>query len=196
MIKSLLLFADPSVRESIEANLTSAGYLVRYVENLETAKFFAVQADAMVVQAARGSLLDWCRRIRSWQDRPLFWWCDREHSPDEDLHHADIDGILFSDMNQSALLWSFTVGVMHHRRKVRLQQERDQLLSRLEERKWIDQAKGILSSLKQISEDEAYDFLRKQAMNERKKMADVARSIVNVYQLIREQDSGTSRKTR
>ncbi|MNY46685.1 Nitrate regulatory protein [compost metagenome] len=65
--------------------------------------------------------------------------------------------------------------------------EREQLLSRIEERKWIDMAKGILSKAKNISESEAYDLLRKQAMNERKRMVDVATSIVKVYQLLQDQ---------
>lgn len=48
-------------------------------------------------------------------------------------------------------------------------------------------AKGILSKTKNISESEAYDLLRKQAMNERKRMVDVATSIVKVYQLLQDQ---------
>ena len=46
--------------------------------------------------------------------------------------------------------------------------ERTRLLARIEERKWIDMAKGILCKMNNISESEAYDVLRKQAMNERK----------------------------
>lgn len=40
---------------------------------------------------------------------------------------------------------------------------------------------------KNISEAEAYDVLRKQAMNERKRMVDVATSIVKVYQILQDQ---------
>jgi two-component system, response regulator / RNA-binding antiterminator len=54
----------------------------------------------------------------------------------------------------------------------------------LEERKWIDQAKSILCEVKQLTEKEAYHILRKQAMDERRKVADVAASIVKVYRLL------------
>lgn len=64
------------------------------------------------------------------------------------------------------------------------EQERKQLQSRLEDRKWIDMAKAILSDLKQISEAEAYDLLRKKAMDERKRMVDVATAIVKAHQLL------------
>ncbi|GIO34076.1 hypothetical protein J2TS6_52170 [Paenibacillus albilobatus] len=63
-------------------------------------------------------------------------------------------------------------------------------MARIEERKWIDQAKGILCELKNISDAEAYDLLRKQALNERKRMVDVATSIVRLHPLLRRSDSG------
>ena len=66
--------------------------------------------------------------------------------------------------------------------------EREQLLAKLEERKWIDRAKSILSEVKNIPEAEAYEFLRKQAMNERRRIVDVAVSIVKVYSLLLEQN--------
>jgi response regulator NasT len=88
---------------------------------------------------------------------------------------------------------SLQLGFQHYMLRRQWAQEREQLLSRLEERKWIDQAKGILSEIKGISEAEAYDFLRKQAMNERKRMVDVATSIVKVYQLLQDQNKGGRR---
>ena len=56
----------------------------------------------------------------------------------------------------------------------RLQDELDRAKSALEERKLIDRAKGILMKLKGLSEEEAYALLRKTAMNEKRKIADVA----------------------
>ncbi|MNP81963.1 ANTAR domain protein [compost metagenome] len=60
-----------------------------------------------------------------------------------------------------------------------------QLVSRLEERKWIDMAKQILCDMNRISEAEAYDVLRKRAMNERKRMVDIATSIVKAHQQLK-----------
>ncbi len=88
---------------------------------------------------------------------------------------------------------SLLLGFNHFIMRCEWLQEREQLLSRLEERKWIDQAKSILSEIKGISEAEAYDFPRKQAMNERKRMVDVATSIVKVYQLLRMRKKGTTK---
>lgn len=41
----------------------------------------------------------------------------------------------------------------------------------------------------------SYDVLRKQAMNERKRMVDVATSIVKLYQLLQETGSGGAKKS-
>src|SRR4051812_9460332 len=60
----------------------------------------------------------------------------------------------------------------------RLQGELDRAKSALEERKVIDRAKGILMKLKNLSEEEAYGLLRKTAMNENRKIADVAQSVI------------------
>ena len=60
----------------------------------------------------------------------------------------------------------------------RLQQELADAKSALEERKIIERAKGILMKSRKLSEDEAYALLRQTAMNEKKKLADIAQSVV------------------
>src|ERR1700687_5223598 len=60
----------------------------------------------------------------------------------------------------------------------RLQDELDRTRTALEERKVIDRAKGILMKAKNLTEENAYALLRRTAMNENKKIADVAQSVV------------------
>ncbi|NOD62382.1 MULTISPECIES: ANTAR domain-containing response regulator [unclassified Ruegeria] len=54
----------------------------------------------------------------------------------------------------------------------------------LEERKVIDRAKGLLMKAKGISEDEAYALLRKTAMNQKRRVADVAEALVTASGLL------------
>ena len=49
----------------------------------------------------------------------------------------------------------------------------------LEERKVIDRAKGLIMKAKGIDEDEAYGLLRNAAMNQGKRLADVAEALVD-----------------
>ena len=55
----------------------------------------------------------------------------------------------------------------------------------LEERKVIDRAKGILMRAKGIGEDEAYALMRKAAMDQGKKLADVAQALVTAAELLK-----------
>ncbi len=55
----------------------------------------------------------------------------------------------------------------------------------LEERKVIDRAKGLLMKMKGIGEDEAYALLRKTAMDQGKRVADIAAALVSTAGLLR-----------
>jgi two-component system, response regulator / RNA-binding antiterminator len=67
----------------------------------------------------------------------------------------------------------------------RLENELERTRSALEERKVIDRAKGILMQAKSISEETAYGLLRKTAMNENKKIAEVAQSVITAAELFK-----------
>lgn len=54
----------------------------------------------------------------------------------------------------------------------------------LEERKVIDRAKGMLMKARGIGEDEAYSLLRKTAMDQGKRVADVAQALVTAAGLL------------
>jgi response regulator NasT len=67
----------------------------------------------------------------------------------------------------------------------RLQNELDRTRNALDERKVIDRAKGILMKVKNLSEESAYALLRKTAMNENKKIVDVAQSVITAAELFK-----------
>lgn len=54
----------------------------------------------------------------------------------------------------------------------------------LAERKVIDRAKGLLMKARGLSEDEAYALLRKTAMDQSRKVADVAQALVTASDLL------------
>ena len=66
----------------------------------------------------------------------------------------------------------------------RLRLELETTRRALEERKLIDRAKGSLMRARGLSEDEAYALLRKTAMDQKKKMADVAGALVTAAGLL------------
>ena len=67
----------------------------------------------------------------------------------------------------------------------KLQDELDRTKSALEERKIIDRAKGIVMKLKGLTEEEAYVLLRSTAMREKKKIGEIAQSIITAAELLK-----------
>ena len=66
----------------------------------------------------------------------------------------------------------------------RLQSELTAAKSALEDRKIIDQAKSILMKQRNLSEEDAYVLLRRTAMNQNRKIAELARSLVGAAALL------------
>jgi two-component system, response regulator / RNA-binding antiterminator len=67
----------------------------------------------------------------------------------------------------------------------RLQTELDQAKTALEDRKIIDRAKGILMKMKSLSEDDAYSLMRSTAMREKKKIVEIAQTIITASEMLK-----------
>jgi len=55
------------------------------------------------------------------------------------------------------------------------------LEQKLEERKLIEKAKGLLMKAKNMSENDAFSLLRSEAMDKRKSIKDIAEAVLLVY---------------
>jgi response regulator NasT len=65
-----------------------------------------------------------------------------------------------------------------------LTRELAQARSELEDRKIIEQAKGVLMRTRGLAESDAYALLRSTAMNQNRRMVDIAQSLVTAADLI------------
>lgn len=65
-----------------------------------------------------------------------------------------------------------------------LREELANAKTQLADRKLIERAKGIVMTQKNMGEDAAYGLLRKMAMDHKMKLADVARQIVSVTEML------------
>ncbi|OWR31087.1 hypothetical protein CDO73_08080 [Saccharibacillus sp. O23] len=169
--------------------LGECGYIIESACTREEAFERVGETDAAVLALPITEMNEWADVLMSRKIVPVLWWCTSETATlsvsacEDDVR---IDGVLSPHMKPAEIHWILHFSSRRCYERAQWNKEREKLLARLEERKWIDMAKGILSKTKNISESEAYDLLRKQAMNERKRMVDVATSIVKVYQLLHE----------
>ncbi|PZD97750.1 RNA-binding protein [Paenibacillus sambharensis] len=183
MLKTVLLVEDSPSIESLDNLKQSCRTLYRCRSDEEILPLISV-SDAAVLLTPLEKMTDWQSTISGMKRLPILWLCQEDQYPGEMDWGYSLDGLLFPTMTPSEMLFALKWAIRSHHQRKRWFEEREQLLQRLEERKWIDQAKAVLCEIKGISEAEAYDFLRKQAMNERKRVGDIAASIVKVYQLI------------
>ena len=173
----------------LASTLGDCGYIIQSASTYDEAFERVGNTDAAVLALPITEINNWADLLMSRKIVPVLWWCTSQTATlsvaacEDDVR---IDGILSPHMQPSEIHWILHFSSKRCYERVQWTKEREKLLARLEERKWIDMAKGILSKTKNISESEAYDVLRKQAMNERKRMVDVATSIVKVYQLLHE----------
>ena len=79
----------------------------------------------------------------------------------------------------SDLVPAIEIAVSRHRQLVALQQEVGDLQERLETRKVIDRAKGILMATLKLSEPDAFSWIQRTAMDRRMSMKDVALAVIS-----------------
>jgi two-component system, response regulator / RNA-binding antiterminator len=173
-----------------DAILRSSGYIVTVAVTQEEAATRVKDVDASILHLPIIDINNWGTILMGCKIAPILWWCTNETATLSLAACEDnimVDGVLSPSMLPQEIHWILHFSAKQCFERQQWRKEREQLHARIEERKWIDMAKGILSKVKDISENEAYDLLRKQAMNERKRMVDVATSIVKVYQLLQDQ---------
>ena len=78
-----------------------------------------------------------------------------------------------------------TAAIARFHMVARLRSELDATKAALEERKTVDRAKGLLMKAKGIGEEEAYALLRRTAMDQGKKLAEIAAALITALELLK-----------
>lgn len=102
------------------------------------------------------------------------------HSADALVERARAAGVmafLVKPLQATALAPTLDLAVARFR-------EAQELRQRLEERKLIERAKGVLMARHRLAEDEAYRRLRRAAMDRRRPMAEVAREVLTTESVL------------
>lgn len=97
----------------------------------------------------------------------------------EQARDAGAIGYIVKPFQKSDLIPAIEVALGRHKELEDLARDVGDLKDRLEGRKVMDRAKGILRDQHGLSEDDAFSFLRQQAMNRRTKVEVVAQMVVD-----------------
>lgn len=96
----------------------------------------------------------------------------------DDAKAAGIFGYLVKPVTESDLIPAIEMALAQAERLKRITQEKFALAEQLQERKLIERAKGVLMNHGGITEAEAYQRMRSQAMNRQASIAVLAREIL------------------
>ncbi len=119
--------------------------------------------------------------------RPIAMFVDR--SDDASLEaaiQAGVSAYIVDGLRKDRVKGILDMAVVRFRAFDRLQRELDDARGALEDRKRIDRAKAILMRSRSLSEPEAYALLRRTAMNQNRRIADIAESLILAHGLLDE----------
>ncbi len=126
-------------------------------------------------------ILDMSRAVR----RPVAIFVDQADSASiQAAIDAGVSAYVVDGLRKERVRPILDLTISRFRAFARLQDELAAAKGALEDRKTIERAKGILMKSRGLSEEEAYALLRKTAMNEKRKLADIARSVVTAARLL------------
>ncbi len=119
--------------------------------------------------------------------RPLPFVMFAKHSSEQQTEqavNAGVTALVVNGFNECRIVSIMEVALARHKYNRQLQEQVEQLRHSLMERKLIDRAKGIIMQYRQLTEDDAYKSMRKLAMDRNQKLVDVAKSIIEVSELL------------
>ena len=182
---SIMIFDENRIRASIiEEGLREAGHdqvvvindIVGLARQIEV-----ISPDVIVIdiETPNRDMLEHLFALTRSVRKPIAMFVDRSDTLSiEAAVEAGVSAYVVDGLKKERVKPILDMAVSRFKAFSRLQQELADAKSALEERKIIERAKGILMKSRQLSEDEAYALLRQTAMNEKKKLADIAQSIV------------------
>jgi response regulator NasT len=118
--------------------------------------------------------------------RPIAMFVD--HADTESIHAAMRSGVgayVVDGLRKERVKTILDTAVGHFNTFNKLREELERANQALEERKLIERAKGILMKERGVTEANAYALLRTAAMNENRRIIDVARGVVSAAGLIK-----------
>ncbi|WP_460275621.1 ANTAR domain-containing response regulator [Celeribacter sp. ULVN23_4] len=118
-------------------------------------------------------------------DRPVAMFVDRaDQALSAAAIEAGVSAYVVDGLQSQRVKPIMDAAIARFRMFQRMRTELAETKRALEERKVIDRAKGMLMRAKGIGEDEAYAMLRKAAMDQGKRVADVAQALVTAAGLL------------
>lgn len=146
-----------------------------------------IQPDVIIVdlQSPDRDTLEQMREINRHQPRPVVMFADDGDSRTiEQAVRAGVSAYVVDGLNAKRVRPLLDVAIARFREYQALRNELEQAKTSLAERKVIERAKGLLMERRGCSEEEAYRALRKLAMDQNRRLAEVAENLLSVADML------------
>lgn len=117
--------------------------------------------------------------------RPIVMFTEDDKTSSMDAAmEAGVSAYIVAGLQPERIKPVLNVALARFRQEQKLLAELSETRHKLDERKVIDRAKGLLMTNQRLTEDQAYQKLRSMAMNKNLKLAEIAQRILDVEDLL------------
>jgi response regulator NasT len=175
----------------LEEGLREAGFTdVVRIDEMQSllSRIYALDPDVIVIDLENPSrdILEQMFQVSRAVRRPVAMFVDQSDAASIQASvDAGVSAYIVDGLKKERLKPILDLCISRFNAFAKLQDELDRTKSALEDRKVIERAKGILMKLKGLTEDEAYVLLRSTAMREKKKIGEIAQSILTASELLK-----------
>ncbi|KQV40553.1 MULTISPECIES: ANTAR domain-containing response regulator [unclassified Rhizobium] len=193
---TVLVIDENRIRASIiEEGLREGGYdQVRIIDDMHglARRIAEINPDVIVIDLENPNrdMLESFFQISRAIQRPIAMFVDKsDEASIEAAVDAGVSAYIVDGLKQERVRPILKMAISRFNAFSRLSRELDETRGELENRKIIDRAKGLLMRSRGLSEEAAYALLRKAAMNQNRKIVEIAQSLVTAASLL---DPGAS----
>jgi len=188
---SILIIDENRLRASvIEAGLREAGYhdLTLVHDEAGIARRIAeTEPDVIFIDLENPNrdMLESMFQLSRAVKRPIAMFVDRsDQAAIEAAVDAGVSAYVVDGLKRERVKPILDMAISRFNAFSRMTRELEEARSELENRKLIDRAKGILMSTRGLTEADAYALLRKTAMNQNRKISEIAESLITAAGLL------------
>jgi response regulator NasT len=190
-LKIVIVDESPIRAAILEEGLREAGFTA--VERLSEMnnllqRIYALDPDVILIDLENPSrdILEQMFQVSRAVRRPVAMFVDQSDSASIRASvDAGVSAYIVNGLKKERIKSILDLCISRFNAFSKLQDELERARSDLEDRKTLDRAKGILMKAKKLSEDEAYRLMRSAAMRDKKKIADIAQSIITASELLK-----------
>lgn len=182
---SVLIIDENRIRASIiEDGLREAGHeKVHIINDVHEVgrKIAEISPDVVVIDLENPNrdMLEHFFSLSRALQKPIAMFVDKSDNESiEKSVEAGVSAYVVDGLKKARVKPILDMAVSRFNAFSKLTRELEEARSELEDRKIVDQAKGILMRTRGMDEAAAYQLLRKTAMNQNRRMAEIAQSLV------------------